>query len=158
MRIGKSLAVFGMVLIVISFINLGGFGSGSFVGPGQYDGEWIRTGGDFYLSVEPDIQGDVVSIFVLNFDDTLKVINSASTVNTSPIFETHNVTGYVGRIQIIFPGLYSILVTSFANETGYSMDFELILPALPITISGIGLLSTGLIVLFIKKNRQVKKY
>ncbi len=157
MRLGKSLAVFGMVLIIISFSNLGGGGSGTFVGPGQYSGEWIRTGGDFYLSVEPDYQGDVVSIFVLNYDDTLKVINSTSTVNTSPIFERINVTEYEGRIQIIIPGLYSILVTSCVNETGYSMNLKPILPALPFTISGFGLITTGLILILMKKSRFLEK-
>jgi len=159
MRIGKSLAVFGILLIGLSFATMGRGGEGAAVVPGSYIGPWIRTGGDFFLSVETNNHGDVISIFILNYEDTLKVINSTSTMNTSPIHAMINVTGYEGRIQILVPGLYSILVTMvtcFANETvapemGVSIHVEPIIPALPFTISGIGLLTTGLIVILVKK-------
>jgi hypothetical protein len=140
----KTLALVGGVLILLSFMNLGAGGTGSYVGPGAFTGVWIRTGGDFLLTVESDHE-DAVSIFVLNYDDTIRAINSSSTMNTHPVFELVNVTQFSGRIQIILPGLYSVLVTSWANDTDVDIDVSPILPMTSFAISGFTLLVAGVI-------------
>lgn len=149
MRIVKSAMAFGLVLLALSFLQFGAGGMGSYVGPNVYTGLWIRTGGDIYLEARAD-QGGEISIYVFNYDDTLAVINTTSVMNTTPLFELVNVTEYRGRIPIVIPGLYSILITSFANNTSVEIDIEPVTPALPLMIPGLGLVIVGALIRFKK--------
>ncbi len=150
MRIGKSLVTFGCLLIVLSFMNSGTGGMGSIVGPDTFEGFWIRTGGDFLLKVESD-NGSLLSIYVLDYVDTLTVLNTSSMEHTSPILDVINVTSFYNRVPISFPGLYSVLVTAPENDTRMSIHIEPILPMLPITFSGLGLLTLGMVIILKRK-------
>lgn len=149
MRIAKSTIAFGLVLLALSFLPSGDGGMGSYVGPNAYTGLWIRTGGDIYLEARAD-QGGEISIYVFNYEDTLVVINTTSVMNTTPLFERVNVTEYLGQIPIVIPGLYSILITSSANNTSVEIDIEPVTPALPLMIPGLGLVIVGALIQFKK--------
>lgn len=159
MRIEKSLLTIGVFLIIVSFLNLGGGGIGLDVGPNSFMGMWINTGGDFYLEVESQYN-DSISIYILDYTDTLVIIKESSVENTTPLAVFYNVTQYSGTINIILPGTYAVLVTAISNDTSVHIYARPMPPMLSFTYAGIGCSVVGGGLFFIRhsiKRHDTKK-
>jgi len=151
MRLGKAAMVLGLTLIAISFVPGGGFGGSSLVEFGQYDGKMFRVAGSFHLEVEAR-DNNSLSFYVLNYEDTMRVIQYTSLENTTPIIHVENTTYYAGVVGIFTPGWYSVLVTPFDNVTVRAhISVSTMIPYPSFILAGTALTTLGLLVNYLPK-------
>lgn len=122
MRVWKSLMVIGLAVAGASFMSDSSSGLGTAIDYGEYSGMTFETSGDMYMTIFAG--GSSFSLYVLDHNDTLRALESASLENTTPLVELENITVYDGLIHFPSSGSYSLLVTPFYNET-ISVEIEI---------------------------------
>ena len=115
MRVWKSLVVIGLAVAGAALMSDSSSSLGTAIDYGEYCGMTFETSGDMYVTIFTG--GSSFSLYVLDHNDTLRALESASLENIIPLVELENTTVYEGLIHFPSPGSYSLLVTPFSNET-----------------------------------------
>ena len=149
-RLGKSLMIIGIALILVSFVGAVTYGQGSDVAYDDYDGVIVRTAGDILLDIESTNQ-TAFSLFVLNFDDMIQMLqHDGSIEDYNPILMVENITSYHEVLTLKAPGWYAVLVTASKEGTS-SIDLTVtkLKPSGGILVPGIVCLALGLIIIIV---------
>ena len=150
MRVWKSLVVIGLAVAGASFMSDSSSSLGTAIGYGEYGGKIFETLGDMYTTVFAG--GSSFSLYVLDHDDTLKALESASLENTTPLVELENITVYDGLIHFPSPGSYSLLVTPVYNET-ISVEIEIssAQSTAKLLVPGVAISSIGILMIILPR-------
>ncbi|MGY5881954.1 MAG: hypothetical protein RTV31_17035 [Candidatus Thorarchaeota archaeon] len=152
-RIPKALSLLGLVLILISMIPGYNFDGSGELYPGEYtlhpfqcvDAPYIDFDVDRLLSPVPYNHTDA-SLYILSLGDCQKFVEGSSLETLIVYFQAINVSECYTVPDLPTPGYYVILVTTTdARGIGYTLHVYRPIPHLSIIISGVLVLSLGLV-------------
>jgi hypothetical protein len=128
----------GISVTLVSFAPSSiGMGGGGPLDPGGVQGGLYMFTGTVAVTIDVR-DSHSISMYVLDWDDTLNFMQNREHGNSSPIIENHNITSYNGVIEVPFPGIYSLIIESEINETIYlDIDMYRVLPQSNIFIPGL---------------------
>jgi hypothetical protein len=150
MRVWKSLVVIGLAVAGASFMSDSSSSFGTAIDYGEYRGMAFETSGDMYMIVFAG--GSSFSLYVLDHNDTLKALESASLENTTPLVELENITVYDGLIRFPSPGSYSLLVTPVYNETiSVEIGISSAQSTAKLLIPGVAISSIGILMIILPR-------
>jgi len=152
-RAPKTLALLGLVIILISLIpgyNIDGSGE---LYPGEYnlhpfqcvDAPYIGFNVDHLLTHVRYNHTDA-SVYILSLDESQRFINGTELDDLNIYFQAINVSECYTIPDIPAPGYYVILITTNdARGIGYTLHVYRPIPHLSILITGVLVLSIGII-------------
>lgn len=150
-RAGWLMITLGITLLLVSFLGAGNFGLHASINSGMYKGYLFRTTDDIYVRAEKDTN-ESFSLYILDSEDTLSVLENGSLEQTNPVVMMENITHYTGRIELPSPGVYTILVTPSHNNTiSVNIDIQRTNPHMNALIPGILFVAGGAIFSYIPR-------
>jgi hypothetical protein len=144
-RVGKTLIVIGVSLIIVSLFAWTSYGESVDVSHGDYEGIMVKTSGSFY--VEINTRDRNFSLFLMTYDEVTAAMRVDTFENASMLLEEHNIASFSGLIHILIPGWYALLVTPQENET-ISFDIQITksMPREGFFVPGVFLIGMGTLV------------
>lgn len=153
MRIGKILIAISVSILLLSFLPFSNIRLSSSVEPNEYRGRIFGLGSHVWLDIETT-DNQQISVFILDWNNSMLLLGSGSLDDITPVVSWENTTGYSGRVEVPFLGLYSIVVITQSNETvQFDVDSDYILPQYFIFLAGVTILLLG--VLLIAGNKLI---
>ncbi|MBS3795966.1 MAG: hypothetical protein KGY80_13765 [Candidatus Thorarchaeota archaeon] len=150
-RAGWLMITLGITLLLVSFLGAGNFGLHASINSGMYKGYLFRTTDDIYVRAEKDTN-ESFSLYILDSEDTLSVLENGSLEQTNPVVMMENITHYTGRVELPSPGVYTILVTPSHNNTiSVNIDIQRTNPHMNALIPGILFVAGGAIFSYIPR-------
>lgn len=153
MRIGKILIAISVSILLLSFLPFSNIRLSGSVEPNEYRGRIFGLGSHVWLDIETT-DNQQISVFILDWNNSMLLLGSGSLDDITPVVSWENTTGYSGRVEVPFLGLYSIVVITQSNETvQFDVDSDYILPQYFIFLAGVTILLLG--VLLIAGNKLI---
>lgn len=153
MRIGKILIAISVSILLLSFLPFSNIRMSGNVEPNEYRGRIFGLGSHILIDIETT-DNQQISVFILDWNNSMLLLGSGSLNDTTPVVSWENTTGYSGRVEVPFLGLYSIVVITPSNETvQFDVDIDYILPQYFIFLTGVTIFLLG--VLLIAGNKLI---
>lgn len=148
-RCGKFLLIVGLTFLMVSLIPTTGYGPGTTVDYGTYEGHVFSAAGNVDMDVYTYTTNGLC-FYVLTYDDLLVALKDASLENTHPLVAMEGVSNFSLVVEIPVPGLYAFLATPYRNETVFfDVEFSQPLPHTGLLFTGMFLAASGLTVLLV---------
>jgi len=133
-----------------------GMGGGGPLEPGGYQGGLYMFTSSIHVTI--DVRDNLtISLYLLDWDDTLTLLQTGSLDHTSPHIAYHNITSFSSIIEVPAPGVFSLVADSTHNETVFlDIDMYTILPQTHILAPGLVFICLGVSVIILR--RMYTKY
>ena len=154
-RLGKSIILIGLVLLVASFNPSGTIGRSMQTMNDSYTVQFVLVTRDFNLIIE-SYEGDKFSFHILTESDSIRLLENSSIDTLNPLLTKENISEYSGIITIPRPGWYAICVRG-TNSSVVQVDFLMTgtMPIMSFFSLGIVFMMVGTFVLL--SNRHWRK-
>jgi hypothetical protein len=161
MRIAKFIIILGFAFLLASFVPSPLAYQGKLISRDYYEC-FLVNGSDNLLVDVSGADHRNISLYVLDYEDTIVLVREESLVNTTPLFFIENVLNFSGIITLPRPGWYGVVVlANIANPALTNMRYDIyITRAVPYLVpillfAALEVLGIGLILYrrFEKKNR-----
>ncbi len=145
-----------ITLVSVFSVNIGMGGGGPLDPGGVQGGLYVFTGA---VVVTIEVRDNYpISMYILDWSDTLNFMQSRALDNCSPIVEYHNITSFNGMIDVPAPGVYSLIIESTSNETIYlDIDMYRVFPQGTIFIPGLSITILGSLLFLLHRVYSAKK-
>ncbi len=149
-QLSKLLFVIGVSLVAMSFLFPAGISGGAHIEPGEYEGTFFLVTDDVYLWTTTRYGNGTFSLFFLESDDVIQVIESGTMIGIEPLFALEDIMDYQGWLHFPGPGTYGFVATPSNNETIIHWISGIALPRFSFIYAGI-VLSVPMILIMIGK-------
>jgi hypothetical protein len=152
LRFGTLLMVIGLSIVALAaFPPRIGMGGGGPLEPGGYQGGLYMFTSSVHMTIE--VRDNLtISLYLLDWDDTLTLLQTGSLDHTSPHIAYHNITSFNGIIEVPAPGMYSLIADSTHNETVFlDIDMYTIQPQTHILAPGLVFICLGASIIILRK-------
>ncbi|MHA1652627.1 MAG: hypothetical protein ACTSYX_06805 [Candidatus Thorarchaeota archaeon] len=128
-RLGRFLLVVGIAIMLVSVVGLpGGTGLGSTIVPSEY----LVTTSEYLGACQIRFHTMAewpADVYLLNWNDTNRLLMSGSLKDTHPLYAWENVTMFSALVLVPNPGYYSIVITPATNMTvSFTIDVVPVIP------------------------------
>jgi hypothetical protein len=144
--------VIGLSIVAVAAFPPGmGMSGGGPLEPGGYQGGLYMFTSSVHMTI--DVRDNLtISLYLLDWDDTLTLLQTGSLDHTSPHIAYHNITSFSGIIEVPVPGMYSLIADSTHNETVFlDIDMYPILPQTHILAPGLVLICLGASIIVLRR-------
>jgi len=152
LRFGTLLILIGLSIVALAaFPPRAGMGGGGPLEPGGYQGGLYMFTSSINVTI--DVRDNLtISLYLLDWDDTLTLLQTSSLDHTNPHIAYHNITSFSGIIEVPAPGIYSLVADSTHNETVFlDIDMYPILPLTHMLAPGLVLICLGVSIIVLRR-------
>ncbi len=157
-QFSRLLFVIGVSLFAMSFLYPAGISGGTRIDPGYYEGTFFLVTDDLYFETRTRYGGRTFSIYFLESDDVIQVLESGTMIGIEPLFALEDIEEYEGWLHFPEPGTYGFVATHSHNESIIHWIWGIALPRFSFIYSGLVLSLPFVIVsifnIYQKRTRQ----
>jgi hypothetical protein len=113
----RLLFVIGISLVAMSFLFPAGISRETRIDPGHYEGNYFLVTDDIYFETRIIYGNGPFSIYFLESDDVIQVLESGTMIGIEPLFALENIEEYEGWLHFPEPGTYGFVATHSNNES-----------------------------------------
>ena len=135
MRVAKFFIILGFAFLLASFVPSPYVSHGDLIERGYYECFLVNGSGNLFVDVTGRDYRNI-SLYVLDYEDTLVLVREESMENTTPVFVLENVLNFSGSISLPRPDWYGVVViANIANPALSNMRYDIIITrAVPYSI------------------------
>ncbi|MHA2045085.1 MAG: hypothetical protein ACW99G_09840 [Candidatus Thorarchaeota archaeon] len=157
----RLLFVIGVSLLAMSFLFPAGISVGINIDPGHYEGTYFLVTDDIYFETTIRFGSGTFSIYFLESDDVIQVLESGTMIGIDPLFAMEDIEEYEGWLHFPESGTYGFVATHSHNDTIILRIWGIALPRFSFIYPGIVLSLPFVIVsvfnIYQKRRRTLKK-
>ena len=142
----RLLFVIGISLVAMSFLFPAGISRETNIDPGHYEGNYFLVTDDIYFETRIIYGNGPFSIYFLESDDVIQVLESGTMIGIEPLFALEDIEEYEGWLHFPEPGTYGYVVTHSHSERIHVLISGIALPRFSFIYPGIVLSLPFLIV------------
>ena len=159
-RLGHLITLIGVALLILSSVKLsyGGDSISGRIDPNEAKGKIIGVSGtvEYSLTVEID---RMISIYVLDYENTMQFIETRDINNVSKIISIKNVGNCSDAFHLYIPGMYGVFAINAANQTQqFYFEIYRLYPQTGLFVPGMVFLSIGVVTSIIRKLFKDRKF
>lgn len=145
----RSLYIVGITILLFSFRPVTLASVTNNIMAGEYYGLWLPITDNPFLQINTlhsniNVSAIPVSVYVLQYNDSIKALESGSLNKSAPVFKLENITYYSGLIELPSPGTYVLFVTTFSKvEVFFTVIVTTSVPQVRLLVIGILTLCFG---------------
>ncbi len=133
----RLLFVIGISLVAMSFLFPAGISGGARIESGNYEGNYFLVTDDIYFVTSTREGNSPFSIYFLESDDVIQVLESGTMIGIEPLFAMEDVEEYEGWLDFPEPGIYGFVATHSNNESITHRIWGIALPRFSFIYPGI---------------------
>ena len=127
MRKVKILIILGIALLFVSFVPGSFTDRGDLIYRDEFQCYLINGSGNLWVEVY-GADSRNISLYVLDYDDTLSLVEEGTLENTDPLFSIENVENFVGSISLPEQGWYGVIIqANITNPNLSNMRYDIYL-------------------------------
>jgi len=125
MRKVKILFILGIALLLVSFVPGSFTNRGDVIDRDPFSCILVNGSGNLWVEVYGRDNRNI-SLYVLDYDDTLSLVEEGNLENTAPLFSIENVESFVGPISLPEPSWYGVIVqANISNPDLSNMRYDI---------------------------------